>query len=91
MITTELLSEDASSARIAVNVREGTSSTRHEVTVKAGDLARLARSGESAAAFVGRCFEFLLEREAKESILTQFDVMVIARYFPEFERAITAK
>ena len=38
--------------------------------------------------FVERCFAFLLEREPKESILRRFDVSVIARYFPEFERVI---
>ena len=33
-------------------------------------------------------FRFLLDREPKESILTRFDVTVIARYFPEFEREL---
>jgi hypothetical protein len=31
---------------------------------------------------------FLLEREPKESILGQFDLPVIGRYFPEYERDI---
>jgi hypothetical protein len=30
----------------------------------------------------------LLEREPKESILTRFDLSVIGRYFPEYEREI---
>ena len=33
-------------------------------------------------------FRFLLDREPKESILGCFDVTVISRYFPEFERAL---
>ncbi len=33
-------------------------------------------------------FGFLLDREPKESILGRFDVTVIARYFPEFEREL---
>ena len=33
-------------------------------------------------------FRFLLDREPKESILTRFDVTVISRYFPEFEREL---
>jgi hypothetical protein len=33
-------------------------------------------------------FRFLLDREPKESILSHFDVMVISRYFPEFEREL---
>jgi hypothetical protein len=71
-----------------VRVGEGSGETKHRVTVKPGDLERLARPGETAEAFLVRCFEFLLEREPKESIMSSFDVMVIARYFPEFEKTI---
>ena len=35
-----------------------------------------------------KSFEFLLEREPKESILRQFDLPLIGRYFPEYEREI---
>jgi len=38
---------------------------------------------------VRACFEFLLAREAKDSILGSFDLSVIGRYFPEFESEIT--
>ncbi len=71
-----------------VRVREGRGATEHRVTVKGADLARLGRPGETGEAFLRRCFEFLLERESKESILGSFDVTVIGRYFPEFEQAI---
>jgi hypothetical protein len=70
-----------------VVVREGSSETRHEVTLKTSDHQRLSPS-EDPAAFIERCFAFLLEREPKESILSRFDVSVISRYFPEFERVI---
>ena len=33
-------------------------------------------------------FAFLLERETKESILREFDLIVIGRYFPDYEREI---
>ena len=33
-------------------------------------------------------FQFLLDREPKESILRRFDIAVISRYFPEFEREL---
>ena len=33
-------------------------------------------------------FRFLLDREPKEAILGRFDVTVISRYFPEFEREL---
>ena len=35
-----------------------------------------------------RSSEFLLEHEPKESILRQFDLSDISRYFPEYEREI---
>ena len=69
---------------------EGGASTEHEVTVSAADLVRLG-SGRSPEVFIGACFEFLLEREPKESILRSFDVGVIATYFPEFEGEISPR
>ena len=33
-------------------------------------------------------FQFLLDREPQESILRHFDITVISRYFPEFEREL---
>jgi hypothetical protein len=74
--------------RFRVRVAEGASSTEHEVVVAAQDLERLGVGYPSPEAFVRACFEFLLEREPKESILRTFDVTVIGRYFPEFEARI---
>ena len=71
----------------SVRVQDGGSSTEHDVTVSARDLERLAAGG-TPDAFVRECFDFLLAREPKESILRSFDVSVIGRYFPEFEREI---
>jgi hypothetical protein len=75
--------------RFSVRVREGDSSTEHVVSVSAGELDRLGGGYGSPDAFVHSCFDFLLEREPKESIMTTFDVSVIGGYFPEFERVIT--
>jgi hypothetical protein len=86
-VTVNVASEDPRAYRLAVRVREGRSETTHDVTLAHDLLARLA-PGEPPAAFVERCFAFLLERESKESILRSFDVAVIGRYFPEFERTI---
>ena len=73
----------------AVEVREGRSSSRHTVTCDPGLFTRLAGGrGVSTEAFIQAVFEFLLERESKESILSRFDVSVVSRYFPEFEGAI---
>jgi len=35
-----------------------------------------------------RSFEFLLAREPKESILPEFDLPLIGRYFSEYEREL---
>ncbi len=70
-----------------VVVRDGGGETRHEVTVSAADLARLG-AGQSGAALVEAAFAFLLDREPKEAILARFDLSVISRYFPEFEREL---
>ncbi|HET8527127.1 MAG TPA: hypothetical protein VFM81_10900 [Actinomycetota bacterium] len=73
--------------RFSVHVEDGGSGTEHNVTVSPEDLERLG-SGRTPDAFVRDCFEFLLVREPKESILRAFDVSEIGRYFPEFEREI---
>ena len=73
--------------RVHVVVEERGSRTEHDVTVRPEDLARYA-PGASAEALVRASFEFLLEREPKESILRRFEVPVIERYFPEYARVI---
>ena len=70
-----------------VEVAEGRGATRHRVTLTAADFARLA-GGATPERTVEAAFRFLLDREPKESILSRFDVSVIARYFPEFEREL---
>ncbi len=62
--------------------------TIHEVAVAAADLARLAPGATTPEDLVRRSFAFLLAREPKESILQRFDLLLIGRYFPEFEREI---
>lgn len=70
--------------RFRVDVREGVSSTSHTVTVRPEAVERLGWPG-TLEELLRRSFEFLLAREPKESILRSFDLMEIARYFPEYE------
>lgn len=70
-----------------VVVVEAQSTTRHQVDVEADYAERIA-PGVEAAELVRRSFEFLLEREPNTSILAQFELPVIGRYFPEYERVI---
>jgi hypothetical protein len=89
-ISARLVSESEHSFALLVCVREGDSETKHDVTLRRDLLLRLSPN-ESADAFVRRCFEFLLARESKESILRRFDISVIGRYFPEFEKKIATR
>ena len=74
-----------------VTVTGGGTSTNHAVTMTAADLARFGPGGDTPDELVRRSFEFLLAREPKASILGQFDLPVIGRYFPDYEREITRR
>jgi len=70
-----------------VQVERAGERSRHEVKVTPGDLERWGGGGQ-VEDLVRRSFEFLLEREPPGSILRRFDLAVIQRYFPEYDRAI---
>ena len=80
--------EKLSASEFRVRVIEGRSESSHTVTLQPDDHRRLAGGKTEPEELVRRSFEFLLQREPKESILARFDLPVIARYFPEFEREI---
>ena len=67
-----------------VTVADHGSESRHSVTFTRADFQRLASSGGTPESLVRRSFEFLLQREPKESILKSFALPDIGRYFPEF-------
>jgi hypothetical protein len=71
-----------------VVVREGKGETRHHVTMSRETCERLAAGKHTPERCLEAAFRFLLDREPKESILGRFDVTVISRYFPEFEREL---
>jgi hypothetical protein len=77
----------AGAGRWRVEVR-GTEPTSHEVAIPAGYLEKLGLAGVAPERVVGESFRFLLEREPNTSILRSFELAVIARYFPEYEREI---
>jgi hypothetical protein len=74
--------------RCEVDVVDGGSTTHHTVEVSGAELDRWGR-GRPAEELVRDSFRFLLEREPKESILREFKLSVITRYFPDYETAIT--
>ena len=79
----EISVEAAGPEMYRVTVREGGSSTSHQVTCTEAHRQRFG-GNVGAASLVEASFRFLLEREPKESILRRFELPVIARYFPEY-------
>jgi hypothetical protein len=69
-------------------VIDGGSTSHHAVDVSADELDRWGR-GRTLEELVQESFRFLLDREPKESILQEFKLSVISRYFPDYERIIT--
>jgi hypothetical protein len=74
-----------------VRVAEGDSESAHSVTLSGADWDRLGEGYPSPESLVQASFGFLLAREPKEQILASFDITEIARYFPEYERAISRR
>jgi hypothetical protein len=80
--------EKLDASHFRVRVIEAESESIHEVTLNPKDYARLAVPTADPEELIRESFQFLLEREPKESILSRFDLSVISRYFPEYEREI---
>lgn len=80
-----------------MDVEETGRRTRHTVTVSAADVERWGRGDADAGPdlvvedLVRRSFDFLLAREPATSILRSFDLSVIERYFPEYDREFTRR
>lgn len=83
--------ERQSEGKFRVTVSDGRSGTSHTVSLSDASYQKLAGGKVSAEELVRKSFEFLLEREPKESILGKFDLPVIGRYFPEYEREIRSR
>ena len=71
-----------------VTVEQEGSSTTHTVTCDDKYYEKLTQRKIQKEELIKKSFEFLLQREPKESILRKFDLKVIGRYFPEYEKKI---
>lgn len=80
--------EKQEEGRFIVTVSEGHSKSEHLVTIKPDYYQTLTGGHATEEELVRKSFEFLLEREPKEAILGQFEIGLIARYFPEYESEI---
>ncbi len=76
---------DDTTYRVTVNDR---TTTTHTVTVEPAYYDKLTNQTVTPETLLTRSFEFLLERESNTSILGTFDLPVIGRYFPEYEKTI---
>ncbi len=76
--------ESIGSGRYRVAVSEGGTTTTHIVTAS----STLRTVDVAPEDLVEASFRFLLDRESKESILKEFDLAVIPRYFPEYDSII---
>ncbi len=74
-------------ATFEVTIEKGTSTT-HTVTVSPAYYEKLTNKSVGPEELVRQSFVFLLERESNTSILRSFDLPVIGRYFPEYEKTI---
>lgn len=70
-----------------VVVEAGTTTT-HKVTLKTAYYEKLTGKRVTPEKLIEKSFRFLLDRESNTSILGSFDLPVIGRYFPEYERVI---
>lgn len=84
-VTVESAGENVFRVHVDLNPR-----TEHVVTVHPSYAERIS-PGEPLDQLVRRSFAFLLEREPNTSILRRFDLQVISRYFPDYERLIGDK
>ncbi len=83
-----VLVAEAEDGKFTVKVSDGRADTSHLVSVPRGfgpDLGLGAISGED---LVRASFLFLLDREPATSILAEFSLDVIPRYFPEYRHEI---
>jgi len=71
--------------RCKVTVREGNTESEHIVSLNPEDYDRI-RNGKDIEVdmLVKKTFEFLLEREPKESILTEFNLADVENYYPDY-------
>ena len=74
-----------------VQVTEGDLTTSHRVTVPddlLDDWGMVDPGAEEEERVVRESFEFLLEREPATSIMDDFSLSVIPRYFPEYSEEL---
>ena len=65
-----------------------TSTTTHTVKITDHSLTDLTDKNVTKTHLLEFSFKFLLEREPNTSILSSFDINVIAKYFPDYREEV---
>ncbi len=63
--------------------------TKHMITVTKKYYEKITGGKISSENLIEKSFEFLLARESNTAILSEFDLPLISKYFPEYEKEIT--
>ncbi|MCH8741723.1 hypothetical protein IH779_02385 [Patescibacteria group bacterium] len=74
--------------KFLVEVGDDKDKIEYSVTFDKDYWEKLTDSRHVPEEVVRKSFEFLLQREPKESILREFNLKVISNYFPEYEKEI---
>ena len=67
---------------------KGDKETNHRVHMSEQYYNDLSDGRVPQETVIQESFKFLLEREPNTSILSEFDITIIKRYFPEYEKEI---
>ena len=87
-IQVRLKEDQAQSYTFEVTCADDGVQTTHSVTLDKSNYNTWTDGKIKPEIWVEKSFEFLLEREPKESILRRFNMTVILEYFPEYERVM---
>ena len=80
-MTTSVIAKSQDTFEVVVTTQ---STTTHSVTVSDAIHTQLTNGKISKETLLEKSFEFLLEREPNTSILSQFKIEVISKYFPDY-------
>ena len=64
------------------------STSHHRVKLSSKLYKEITDSKISEIELIKKSFEFLLERESNQSILSEFNLEIIENYFPEYPKLI---
>jgi hypothetical protein len=88
MASIDVKKKDSETFEVTV---QSSTKTTHAVRLKADYHRKLTGGKVPPEVLVEKSFEFLLERESNTMILSRFDLPVIGRYFPEYEKTIVER